>query len=43
VRDIARAVLEHRLVYRNKEGKQKALEGIIIKESERLAKLKLHS
>lgn len=42
VRDTARAVLEHRLVYRNKEGKQKALEGIIIKESERLARLKLY-
>jgi MoxR-like ATPase len=42
VRDTARAVLEHRLVYRNKEGKQKALEGIIIKEAERLARLKLY-
>jgi MoxR-like ATPase len=42
VRDITRAVLEHRLIYRNKEGRQKALESIIIKESERLAKLKLY-
>lgn len=42
VRDITRAVLEHRLIYRNKEGRQKALEGIIIKETERLAKLKLY-
>ena len=42
VRDITRAVLEHRLMYRNKEGRQKALEGIIIKETERLAKLKLY-
>jgi MoxR-like ATPase len=43
VRDIARAVLEHRLIYRNKDGKQKALDSIIIKEGERLAKLKLYS
>lgn len=42
VRDITRTVLEHRLVYRNKDGKQKALESIIIKETERLAKLKLY-
>ena len=41
VKDIARAVLEHRLVYRNKEGKLKALDSIINKETERLAKLKL--
>jgi MoxR-like ATPase len=43
VRDITRAVLEHRLVYRNKEGKQKALESIIVKECERLVKLRLYS
>lgn len=43
VKDISRAVLEHRLIYRNKEGKQKALDSIIIKETERLAKLKLYS
>lgn len=43
VRDITRAVLEHRLVYRNKDGRQKALEGIIVKECERLAKLRLFS
>jgi MoxR-like ATPase len=42
VKDIAHAVLDHRLIYRNKDGKQKALEGIINKEAERLAKLKLH-
>ncbi|XZF13515.1 AAA family ATPase [Chitinophagaceae bacterium MMS25-I14] len=42
VRDIAHAVLDHRLLYRNKEGKQKALESIISKEAERLAKLKLY-
>lgn len=41
VRDITRAVLDHRLIYRNREGRQKALEGIIGKEVERLAKLKL--
>lgn len=43
VKDIARAVLEHRLIYRNKEGKQKALDSIINKEAERLAKLKLYA
>ena len=42
VKDIAHSVLDHRLIYRNKEGKQKALDGIIIKEAERLAKLKLY-
>ncbi len=41
VRDTCRNVLDHRLVYRNKEGRQKALEGILLKETERLAKLKL--
>ncbi len=43
VKDTARAVLEHRLMYRNKDGKLKALEGIIAKETERLARLKLYS
>jgi MoxR-like ATPase len=43
VRDTARAVLDHRLIYRNKDGRQKALEGIIGKEVDRLAKLKLHA
>lgn len=42
VKDIARAVLDHRLIYRNKEGRLKALDGIINKEMDRLAKLKLH-
>lgn len=42
VKDIARPVLEHRLIFRNKEGKQKALESIINKEADRLAKLKLY-
>lgn len=43
VRDTARAVLDHRLIYRNKEGRQKALDGIVSKEMERLARLKLHA
>jgi MoxR-like ATPase len=43
IKDITRYVLDHRLVYRNKEGKQKALEGIINKETDRLAKLKLYA
>lgn len=43
VKDTARAVLDHRLIYRNKEGRQKALEGIVSKEMERLARLKLHA
>ena len=43
VKDIARAVIEHRLIYRNKEGKMKALDSIINKETERLAKLKLYA
>jgi len=42
VKDISRAVLDHRLIYRNKEGRQKALDAIIGREMERLAKLKLH-
>lgn len=43
VKDIARAVLEHRLIYRNKDGKQKALDSIILQEAERLVKLRLHN
>ncbi len=43
VKDTARAVLDHRLIYRNKDGKLKALDGIILKETERLAKLKLYA
>ncbi len=42
VKDISRAVLEHRLIYRNKEGRANALAGIINKETERLAKLRLY-
>ncbi len=36
-------VLDHRLIYRNKEAKQKALAGILDKEMDRLSKLKLNS
>ncbi len=43
VKDLARVVLEHRLIYRNKEGKLKSLDGIVNKETERLAKLKLRA
>jgi MoxR-like ATPase len=41
VKDIALSVLEHRLVFRNKEGRLNALKGIINVEIERLAKLKI--
>ncbi|MBA3827763.1 MAG: MoxR family ATPase [Taibaiella sp.] len=43
VKDIAYAVLEHRLIYRNKDGREKALDSIINKETDRLAKLKLYA
>lgn len=43
VKDIAYAVLDHRLIYRNKDGRQNALNSIINKETERLARLKLHA
>ncbi len=42
VKDIAYAVLDHRLIYRNKDGREKALNSIIHKEAERLARLKLY-
>jgi MoxR-like ATPase len=42
VKDITRAVLDHRLIYRNKEGRANALNSIINKETERLAKLRLY-
>ena len=38
---ITPAVIDHRLIYRNKEAKQKALAGILNKEMERLSKMKL--
>lgn len=43
IKDTARAVLDHRLIYRNKEGRQKALDSIVSKEMERLARLKLYA
>lgn len=43
VKDLAYQVLEHRLMYRNKEGRQNALNSIINKEAERLAKLRLYA
>jgi MoxR-like ATPase len=43
VKDIAYAVLDHRLIYRNKDGRQNALNSIINKETERLARLKLYA
>ncbi len=42
VKDISKTVLDHRLIYRNKEARLKTLDGIILKEVERLAKLKLY-
>lgn len=42
VADLARPVLEHRLIFRNREGRQNALNAIIQKEKERLAKLRIH-
>lgn len=42
IADIAFDVLDHRLIYRNKEGRQHALVSLIRKETERLARLKIH-
>ena len=42
VKDIAVAVLDHRLIYKNKEAKQLALTSILNKEMDRLSKLKLY-
>ncbi len=41
VAETARPVLDHRLIYRTRDGRDKALDGIIGKEVDRLAKLKL--
>jgi len=41
IKDIAFHVLDHRLIYRNKEARQNALQNMINKEIDRLAKLKL--
>jgi MoxR-like ATPase len=42
VNDITQAVLGHRLIFRNREAKEKALASILNTEMERLNKLKLH-
>lgn len=42
VQEIAMAVLDHRLTYKNKEAKNTALQQIIAKEMDRLSKLKLY-
>jgi MoxR-like ATPase len=41
LQQITKAVLDHRLIYRNKEAKQKALSAILDKEIDRLSKLKI--
>lgn len=41
VQQITPAVLDHRLMYRNREAKQKALAGILDREMDRLNKLKI--
>ena len=41
INDLAHAVLNHRLIYRNKEAKAKALTDIVNAEMERLSKLKI--
>lgn len=43
VHAIAKAVLDHRLIYRSKEAKTQALQNIIDKEMNRLVKLKIFS
>lgn len=42
VKDIATAVIEHRLIFKNKEGKTQALNQIILRELDRLSKIKLY-
>ncbi|WP_198666859.1 AAA family ATPase [Taibaiella helva] len=42
VQAIARSVLDHRLIYRNREAKLKAFDQILQKEMDRLSKLKLY-
>jgi MoxR-like ATPase len=41
LQQITSAVLDHRLIYRNKEAKQKTLNAILAKELDRLSKLKI--
>lgn len=43
INDLAHPVLDHRLIYRNKEAKANALGNIRNTEMERLSKLKIHS
>jgi MoxR-like ATPase len=43
LQQITKAVLDHRLIYRNKEAKQKALANILDKEMDRLSKLKINN
>lgn len=43
IKDIAFSVLDHRLIYRNKDGKANALVSIIQKEMKRLGKLKIEN
>jgi len=42
VNDITVAVLDHRIMYKNKEAKQTALRQLLAKEMDRLGKLKLY-
>lgn len=42
LKQITSAVLDHRLIYRTKEARQKTLEQIVLKELDRLRKLNLH-
>jgi MoxR-like ATPase len=42
IQQLTPAVLDHRLIYRNKEAKQKALASILDKELSRLSKLKIN-
>jgi MoxR-like ATPase len=41
VQQLTHAVLDHRLIYRGKEGKQKALAGILDREMDKLSKMKV--
>jgi MoxR-like ATPase len=43
IQDLAVPVLDHRLIYRNREAKAKALPAIIHAEMDRLSKLKIHA
>ncbi len=42
VKDLARPVLHHRLIYRNKDAKAITLNNIVLAETDRLAKLKIN-